>query len=305
MTLAVTSGANQAFTNVALALCDQGDSAVLLSPYYFSHKLALQLAGVHVCVSGFDPKSHKPDLEALSRLVDETKPRMLVMTTPSNPSGVVFGRTDLEAIVALCKRHGTWLVVDQVYYEFLYDGATHTFPCNEAMGYERIVHIFSLSKSFGMAGWRVGYAVFPSALADDFRKIQDTNPTHATILSQRLALECLAADEATPGGWIEAEVRRLDGVRAALQPVLAPLGTVQSAGAFYFLVPLPAGVTEEEAVDLLATKFGVLLMLGSPFGAPQHLRLSYGGLHPDSALDALSRLTEGLREIQSLAESRS
>jgi len=306
MTLAVTSGANQAFTNVVLALCDEGDNAVLLSPYYFSHKLALQLAGVQVSVSEFDPKTHKPDLDALSRLVDETKPRVLVMTTPCNPSGVVYSRTDIEGIVELCRRHNTWLVVDQVYYEFLYDGATHVFPCNRAMDYDRIVHIFSLSKCFGMAGWRVGYAVFPNALTEDFRKVQDTNPTHAAILSQRLALECLAADEDAPGGggWVEREVRSLDRVRAALWDILGPLGTVKSQGAFYFLVPLPAEVSEEEAVDILATKFGVLLMLGWPFGAPQHLRLSYGGLHPDSAMDSLGRLQRGLQEISRLASER-
>jgi len=304
MTLAVTGGANQAFTNIALTLCDEGDRAIILAPYYFSHKLALQLAGVDVSITALDPTTHKPDMAALSQLVDETRPRMLVMTTPSNPSGVVFGRQDLEAIVALCRRHGTWLVVDQVYYEFLFDGAEHVFPCNAALGYERIVHLFSMSKCFGMAGWRVGFAVFPSVLTEEFRKVQDTNPTHATILSQRLALECLDADEGPGGGCIEAEVRRLDGVREALWPILEPLGTVRSTGAFYFLVPLPAEVSEEEAVDLLATRFGVLLMLGSPFGAPQHLRLSYGGLSPDSALDALGRLGRGLQKIAELGKER-
>jgi len=304
MTLAITSGANQAFTNIALALCDQGDHAVLLSPYYFSHKLALQLAGVQVSLSQFNPTSHKPDLEALSRQFSETKPRMFVMTTPSNPSGVVFCRSDLEAIVELCRKYGTWLVVDQVYHDFLYDNAEHIFPCNRAFKYERIVHIFSLSKCFGMAGWRVGYAVFPSIITDDFRKIQDTNPTHATILSQRLALECLDADESTPGGWIQTEVRSLERVREALWSVVGPLGTIKSTGAFYFLVPLPKEVSEEEAVHLLASDHGVLLMLGSPFGAAQHLRLSYGGLHPDSAMDSIGRLARGFQEINRIAESR-
>lgn len=308
MTLAVTSGANQAFTNIALNLCDQGDNAVLLTPYYFSHKLALQLAGVNVFLSTFDKQTHKPDFEELSKLLEETRPKLLVMTTPSNPSGAVFELDELQRISSLCKRHGTWLVADQVYHEFLYDGAQHVFPCSTALNYDRIIHIFSLSKAFGMPGWRVGYAVFPSVLTDDFRKIQDTNPTHATILSQKLALECLNVDESLRGseglGFVEKEVRGLDAVREALWTVLAPLGTVRTQGAFYFLVPVPSGVTEEEAVDILASRFGVLLMLGSPFGAPQHLRLSYGGLPPENALGAVQRLKDGFQALEELAESR-
>lgn len=304
MDVAVTAGANQAFTNIALNLCDDGDRAILLAPYYFSHKLALQLAGVDVSVSAFDAATHKPDLASLTALMEQTRPKVLVMTTPCNPSGAVFDAEELRAIVAMCKAHGTWLCVDQVYYEFLYDGAKHVFPCNKHFDYDRIVHIFSFSKSFGMPGWRLGYAVFPKCLTEDFRKIQDTNPTHASIISQRLALECLDADEATVGGWIEREVRSLDVVRAELWKVLAPLGTVRTSGAFYFLVPLPALVTEEEAVDLLARKYGVLLMLGSPFGAPGHLRLSYGGLPPANALAAVERLALGFSELHALAKQR-
>jgi aspartate/methionine/tyrosine aminotransferase len=99
-------------------------------------------------------------------------------------------------------------------------------------------------------------------------------------------------------------VRGLDSVREALWDVLGPLGTVRTQGAFYFLVPVPEGVSEQEAVHLLATKHKVLLMLGSPFGAPQHLRLSYGGLPPASALAAVERLRQGFVDIHELAEKR-
>lgn len=160
-----------------------------------------------------------------------------------------------------------------------------------------------------MPGWRLGYVAFPKALADDFRKIQDTNPTHACILSQRLALACLDVDQAASsgtatGGWIEQQVRGLDAVRSALRLVLEPLGTVWTSGAIYFLVPLPAGVTEHEAVDLLARRYGVLLMLGEPFGAPGHLRLSYGSLPPGDALGAVGRLKEGFSALSNLSRER-
>ena len=81
--------------------------------------------------------------------------------------------------------------------------------------------------------------------------------------------------------WVQNTVATLNCVRTALWPVVQPLGTVYSTGAFYFLVPVPKGVSDDEAVDILARQYGVLLMPGWPFGAPQHLRLSYGGIAPE------------------------
>ena len=164
-----------------------------------------------------------------------------------------------------CEAAECWLAVDQTYYEFLFDRATHVFPCAARLRYPRILHIFSFSKSFGMPGWRVGYVVHPAGLLQSFRKIQDTVPTHTNLLAQKLALRCLdvdAAHAAAHGGqtWVQATVATLQSVRDALWPVLAPLGTVRAQGAFYFLVPVPPGVDEEEAVDILARAHGVLLM---------------------------------------------
>jgi len=167
--------------------------------------------------------------------------------------------------VRACEAAECWLAVDQTYYEFLFDRATHVFPCAARLRYPRILHIFSFSKSFGMPGWRVGYVVHPVGLLQSFRKIQDTVPTHTNLLAQKLALRCLdvdAAHAAAHGGqtWVQATVATLQSVRDALWPVLAPLGTVRAQGAFYFLVPVPPGVDEEEAVDILARAHGVLLM---------------------------------------------
>lgn len=93
-------------------------------------------------------------------------------------------------------------------------------------------------------------------------------------------------------------------MREALWPIVAPLGTVKSSGAFYFLVPVPEGVTEEEAVDILAKQFGVLLMYGSPFGCPGHLRLSYGSIPPEKVLGAVDALGAGFAFLQQLSLER-
>lgn len=231
-----------------------------------------------------------------------------MLTSPNNPSGVVWQEGDYKRIIALCKQHGTWLVVDQTYYEFLYDGANHVFPCSSRFQYDNIIHIFSLSKIFGMAGWRVGYVVYPKCLSGSMRKLQDTIPTHSTILSQKLALKCLETYDTTNPAhnpWFQSHLQSLQQVREVLWPVLQPLGTVYTTGAFYFLVPVPLHVEEREAVDILAKEFGVLLMPGSPFGAKNHLRLSYGSIPPEQGLEAVDKLRQGFQKLQTLSQSRS
>jgi katanin p60 ATPase-containing subunit A1 len=307
----VTAGANQGFLDVAMSTCDGGcDKAILIAPYYFSHKLTLQLSGVEVAVCPFDRTTLYPDWAQLEHMIHTLQPKLVVMTSPSNPGGLVWTADHIGRLVALCKAVGCWLAVDQTYYEFMFDAATHTFPCAKKFNYDRIIHIFSFSKSFGIPGWRVGYLVHPVELTPHFRKIQDCIPTHASIASQKLAIRCMEVDQECGAGdpdgrtWVQHTIRTLETVRDALWPVVGPMGTVRTTGAFYFLVPVPLGVTDDEAVDILARRHGVLLMPGWPFGAPQHLRLSYGGLSPEVALKTVDQLRSGFRELTELASSR-
>lgn len=97
----------------------------------------------------------------------------IVLTSPNNPSGHVYSAEEVTRIVTLAKACDAWLVADQTYHEFLYDDAVHVFPGSKHSGvaYDKILHIFSFSKIFGMPGWRVGYVVFPQALTDHMRKV--------------------------------------------------------------------------------------------------------------------------------------
>ncbi len=98
-------------------------------------------------------------------------PKMVVLTTPNNPSGAVWTDSELSRIIALCKQHNSWLVVDQTYHDFTFNGTSHVYPCKSKFGYQNVIHIFSMSKAFGMPGWRVGYAVYPDHLRDHMRKV--------------------------------------------------------------------------------------------------------------------------------------
>lgn len=297
--LAVTVGAQQAFFSLALMLCDEDDEAVLLAPYYFSHKLALQIAGLpaaKITVCPFNDRM-KVDWVEFEKVMTEKRPKIVVMTTPNNPSGAVYTKEEMLRIVELCRRSQTWLVIDETYHEFLYDEANHYFVTHR--DYENVCHILSMSKSFGMPGWRVGALTFPKKLSASFNKIQDTNPTHPCILSQHLALQCLRHD--ADHEFVKGKVAELDEVRGMLWNVLEPLGMkVKPVGAFYFLVPLPKAVSEDRAIDILAKKFNILLLHGWIFGAPGYLRLSYGSLPPSSAKAQVENISAGFKHLYSL-----
>jgi aromatic aminotransferase len=140
----VTSGANQAFTNVTLTLLDPQDRAVLFLPYYFNHHMALQMA-LHpgnILYGECDTSTLKPSAQWLQQtLCTQERVKMVVVTNPCNPTGVLLGREELEELSGVCGAAGVWLVVDNTYEDFLFEGALHHCPSGP-----HVVHIFSFSK---------------------------------------------------------------------------------------------------------------------------------------------------------------
>mmetsp|Transcript_29176 Transcript_29176/g.38366 ORF Transcript_29176/g.38366 Transcript_29176/m.38366 type:complete len:420 (-) Transcript_29176:238-1497(-) len=291
----VTAGGNQAFVNVALALCDPGDKVVVVKPFYFSHLVALQLAGTSICYADFQAETLLPDMGHLRSLVTSDC-KMLVLTSPNNPSGAVIPKDMLLEIVDLCKEAGAWLVLDEAYEHFTFGRAEHFSPCANSLEYDGIVHLYTMSKSYGMAGWRVGYMLYPSRVSNEMQKIQDTLPTHASIKSQAIAHACLTSPSAG-FQWVRSQVNSLHRCREAMWNAVKDTGTVKTEGAFYFLVKIPSGIEDMEAVDFLATKHGVMVLPGSAFGAPGYLRASYGSLPEEKCLKTISKLKSGLKGL--------
>eukprot|EP00752_Nemacystus_decipiens_P009923 g8852.t1 len=293
----ITAGGNQAFAMVALALLDPGDRVLLARPFYCAHQCAIQLAGATVAECGWDPSTLLPDMTQLRREV-ERGVKMVVITTPGNPTGAVCPRETMVEIAQLCKKYNAWLVVDEAYEHFLHGEQRHYSPCGNGLGCSNnIIHLFSMSKSFGLAGWRVGYAVYPAWASEEMVKVQDTLPTHACTASQKIALAALEDDGCD---WARSKVSSLARCREAMWSAVKDMGGVMGEGAFYFLVPVP--VEEDLAIDVLAKRWGVLTTPGRAFGAPGHIRVSYGSLPERECLPAIRKLAEGLLTLKKEAQ---
>ncbi|KAI7736417.1 hypothetical protein M8C21_016090 [Ambrosia artemisiifolia] len=294
----VTAGANQAFVNIVLALCDAGDSVVMFAPYYFNSYMSFQMTGVtDILVGPGDPDTLQPDADWLEKTLRESKPtpKLVTIVNPGNPSGTYIPEPLLKKISDICKNAGCWLVVDNTYEYFMYDGLKHS--CIEA---NHIVNIFSFSKAYGMMGWRVGYIAFPSeveGIAQQLLKIQDNIPICASLISQRLALHAMEAGKQ----WVTDQVKDLVKNRELLADALSPLGkdaVKGGEGAIYLWAKLPEKFVDDfKVVRWLANKHGVVLVPGSSCGGPGYVRISFGGLVEKDCRFAAERLKRGLEEL--------
>lgn len=294
----VTAGANQAFVNIVLTLCDAGDSVVMFAPYYFNAYMSFQMTGVtNILVGPGDPKTLYPDAEWLERTLRETEPtpKLVTVVNPGNPSGTYIPGPLLKKISEICKNAGSWLVVDNTYEYFMYDGLKHA--CIEDT---HIVNIFSFSKAYGMMGWRVGYIAFPmevEGLGAQLLKVQDNIPICAAIISQRLALYSL---EVGPE-WVTEQVKDLIENREILIEALSALGedSVKGGeGAIYLWAKLPDRYVDDfEVVRWLVNKHRVVVIPGVASGCPGYVRISFGGLRADDCRVAAGRLRRGLEEL--------
>ncbi|KAH9557698.1 hypothetical protein CY35_07G098900 [Sphagnum magellanicum] len=298
----VTAGANQAYVNLVLTLCDPGDSVVMFVPYYFNAYMAFQMTGITDIVLGHsNPNTIHPDADWLEKVLKATDgkpvPKLVTVVNPGNPTGTYVPEPLLQRISELCRNAGSWLVVDNTYEYFMYDNHKHV--CVEG---DHVVNIFSFSKAYGMMGWRIGYIAYPSSVhgfGAQLLKVQDNIAICASIIGQKLAIAALQVSR----DWVFEKVKKLGDNRALVIDALLPLGEEAvkgGEGAMYFWARLPEGLSDDVAVvHWLVKRHGITVIPGTASGCPGFLRVSYGGLTFTNCQAAAARLKVGLQELVS------
>jgi aspartate/methionine/tyrosine aminotransferase len=287
---------------------------ILPLPAYFNHVMAVQLAGgVAVPVTA----GAVPDPDRL-RAAITPRTRAIVTISPNNPSGVVIPAVVLEEINALCAERGLLHISDEAYEWFVHGPVPHVSPGHRTGAAAHTASLYSLSKAYGMAGWRVGYAVVPEALQPALAKVLDTVQICPAALTQRAAAAALA----TEPSWGRERVATLRPRRAQLLERVArwrdeglPVRLwVEPDGAFYGLLrvegPLEVAghaLDSDGVMEWLALEQGVAAVSGRAFGweptGAHTLRLSYGMVSEPALAEALERLGAGLRQLTRSAGS--
>ena len=287
----ITAGCNQAFFIAAMALLQRGDRAILPAPWYFNHRMTLDMLGVEVLAlpcaaeAGF-----VPDPGAAEALVGPGV-RAVVLVSPNNPTGATYPAATLAAFRDLCRRHGLWLILDETYRDFRPAGLDGPHDLAARGWPDEVVGLYSFSKSYAVPGHRLGALTAPARLAPEILKVQDC----VQICAGRAAQAALAWGVGALAPWREerrrAVARAGETFRAAMAE--APGWSIASLGAYFAYLRHPhEGVPAARVAQRLARERGVLLLPGSDFGPGQdaYLRLSFPGLTAADAAALPARL---------------
>lgn len=294
----VSAGSNMAFFEILLAITSPGDEVLLPVPFYFNHEMAIRMLGCTPIFVATRP-DFSVDLEAMARAITP-RTRAIVTVSPNNPSGQVYSEGDLRAVNWLCRDHGLFHLSDEAYEYFIWGDRPHFSPASIPGSASFTVGLYSLSKTFGFAGWRVGYMVMPADLVPALVKIQDTNLICPPRPSQRAAAGALKVGRA----YFDQQAQGLSRLREEVLTSLVALGSLlrrlpQAEGAFYVFLEIETTLTGLELAERLALEHGVAVVPGEAFGMQVgcFLRVAYGAPDAETVREGIRRLVAGIRAI--------
>ncbi len=300
----VSCGGKQSFFNLCQALLNPGDEVIIPAPYWVSYPDMVLLAeGAPVVIEAGLAQGFKITPEQLEAAISPST-RLLVLNSPSNPSGVAYTKAELAALGEVLSRHPQVLIASDDMYEHIL-WAEEPF-CNIVNAcpelYERTVVMNGVSKAYSMTGWRIGYAAGPEALIKAMKKVQSQSTSNPTSISQVAAEAALNGDQACVQEMLVAFKQRHDYVVEALNGIKG-VSCLPSQGAFYSFPDVSEAIAALDGIEddvqlaeYLLNETGVALVPGTAFGAPGCLRLSFA--------TSLELLQEAIGRLQGVLGSK-
>ncbi|MCL4064972.1 aminotransferase [Pseudomonas sp. GX19020] len=297
--VAVTQGCNQAFCATLAALAGPGDEVILPTPWYFNHKMWLDMSGVTTRVLDTGA-SLIPDPAAAAALIGP-KTRAIVLVTPNNPGGVEYPSATLRAFYDLARAHGIALVIDETYRDFdsrhspQTGGRPHDLFEDPAWG-ETVIQLYSFSKAYRMTGHRVGAIVASAALLTEIEKVLDTIAICPNQLGQTGALWGMR----NLGSWVEGERQEILKRRAAMVEgfTALPDWTLMGCGAYFAWVEHPFDLASDDLCRRLVDDCAILMLPGTFFtpegseAGRRQIRIAFANIDCDGIAEMFRRLQD-------------
>jgi aspartate aminotransferase len=294
----VTVGGKHSIFNTICVLIQAGDEVILPSPYWVSFPDIIKYAGGTPVIvktrpeDGFSAKASEIE-KAIT-----AKTKMVIVNSPSNPAGGVVDSDEFERILALCREHSIWLMGDECYSHFVYEPHKPFSIASAKESKENVIIIGSVSKTFAMTGWRVGYTLAPEPLVQAITKIQSQSTSNPTSIAQYAALEAMRGTMDTVPPMLAEYTKRRKRIVEGLRAI--PGVTCEWPGGAFYAFPNVSfhlgdgrnshAKTCTELAKLLLDRAHVALVPGEAFGAPGFLRISYA--------TSIERIDEGLRRLE-------
>lgn len=289
----VSVGGKHVIFNLTQALLNEGDECIIPVPYWVTYKDVVNYAGAKcVFVETSEAEGFSLTAAQVERAITP-RTRMMIINSPNNPSGGVIEKEEFLKIAHLAKKHGIWLVTDECYCHFLYDSEVYSAAAFEGMK-ETVIVAGSLSKTYAMTGWRVGFNLAPAPLCQAIVKLQSHSTSNITSIAQRAAIEALLGPQDSVAAMLGEYRKRRDYVVSRLR-AMPGVTTAEPRGAFY-TYPNVSGTfggeikTATEFADQLLAQEKVAVVPGEAFGTNEHVRISYAA--------SLEQLKKGLDRIE-------
>jgi len=300
----VSCGGKQSFFNMAQALLNPGDEVIIPAPYWVSYPDMVLLAeGVPVIIQAGLEQGFKITPAQLEKAIT-AKTRLVVLNSPSNPTGVAYSKAELAALGEVLRRHPQLLIAsDDMYEHILWADEPFANILNACPDlYDRTIVLNGVSKAYSMTGWRIGYAAGPEQLIKAMKKVQSQSTSNPTSISQVAAEAALNGDQTCIQVMLKAFKERHDFVVAGLNRIKG-VKCLPSQGAFYSFFDVREAISHLDGIEddvqlaeYLLTQAGVALVPGSAFGQPGYLRLSFA-TSLDKLQDALERIGRLLGKV--------
>jgi aspartate aminotransferase len=294
----VTVGGKHSIFNAISVLIQNGDEVILPAPYWVSFPDIIKYAGGTPVIVQTRPEDGFSAKAADIERAITPKTKMVIVNSPSNPTGGVVDGPEFEKILAACKKHNVWVMGDECYSHFVYDPHKPFSIAGAKDSKANVIIIGSVSKTFAMTGWRIGYTLAPEELIQAMIKVQSQSTSNPTSIAQYAALEAMRGTMDTVPPMLAEYAKRRKRIVEGLRTI--PGVTCEwPGGAFYAFPNVSAHLGEgknaaakncTELSKLLLEKAHVALVAGEAFGAPGFLRLSYA--------TSIERIEEGLRRLE-------
>jgi aspartate aminotransferase len=272
----VTNGGKQSLFNLMMALLDPGDEVIIPAPYWVSYPEMVKLADATPVIVPTDLASGFKLKPEQLRAAITPRTRLLVLNSPSNPTGMVYTPDEIRAIAAVVVETGIWVVSDEIYEKILYDGATHlSIGAVSPAAFERTIISSGFAKAYAMTGWRVGYLAGPLALIEAASMIQGHSTSNVCTFAQYGAIAALQGSQDCITTMCAAFAKRRRVMLARLNQ-MPGITCPQPDGAFYMLPDISkTGLKSLDFAAALLEKHQVAVIPGIAFGNDDCVRLSY------------------------------
>ena len=274
--IVVSNGAKHACYNAILATCQPGDEVIIPAPYWVSYPDMVRLVGAEpVIVPTSERNAWKMRPEDFENAMTP-RTKMLIMNSPGNPTGSVYTREELEAIVNVAAEEDIYVLSDEIYEKLVYDDAKHvSIGSLSKEAYDLTITVNGFSKSYAMTGWRLGYLAAPDAVVRAVDSIQSHTSSNPCSFSQYGALAALKGDQQPLADMREEFEMRRNYMFDRISKI-SNVTAIKPQGAFYMLVNISQlGLTSQNFADRLLSKANVAVVPGAAFGDDRTVRFSY------------------------------